>query len=129
MKRFTIMALLAVGTLLMAGTVLAAEATDLDDIAEGIRNGDIDVGKRYDMNKNKGRYHLIHSETIGLDCESCHVAPKFAPDYLLFNKDNAEAKATGHGKGPKADVVDRSVCLGCHKTNGVATTWYRTVDK
>ena len=128
MKRFTIMAVLAVGTLLLAGTVLA-EATDLDEIAEGIRNGDIDVGKRYDMNKNKGRFHLIHSETIGLECEACHVAPKFASDYLLFNKDNAELKAAGHGKGQKADVLDRAVCLGCHKTNGVATTWFRTADK
>lgn len=128
MKIFKTLVTLAACALFIAGPTLA-EDLDLADTAEAIRNGDIDVGKQYDMNKKKGRFHLIHSETLGLECEACHVAPKYAPDYLLVDKDNAEAKAVGHGKGQKADVLDRAVCLGCHKTNGVATTWYRTADK
>lgn len=122
--------LIAAGFLtLLASGLASAEDRDLFDTAEAIREGEIDVGKRYDMNKKKGRFHLIHSETIGMECESCHVAPHFAADYLLVNKENAERKAAGVGKGKKADVIDRAVCLGCHKTNGVATTWYRTADK
>lgn len=122
------------GTALFCGLAVfsswsMAEQMDLDEMAEAIRNGDIDVGKQYDMNKKSGRFHLIHSETIGLECEACHVAPKYAPDYLLVDKDNAEAKAAHRGKGPEADVLDRAVCLGCHKTNGPAHTWYRTADK
>lgn len=128
MKLFNTLVALAACVLLIAGPALA-EDRDLQETAKAIRDGKIDVGKQYDMHKTKGRYHLIHSETLGLECESCHVAPKFAPDYLLLNRDNAEAKAAGHGKGQKAGVLDRSVCLGCHKTNGVATAWYPTADK
>ena len=115
--------------LLGLGTWATAAPMDLDETAEAIRDGKIDVGKRYDMHKKKGRFHRIHSETLGLDCEACHVAKSYAPDYLLLDRANAEAKAIGKGKGPKADVLDRGVCLGCHKTNGVATTWYRTADQ
>jgi hypothetical protein len=129
MKGRKILASLTVCTLLLGGATLAAEDLDLADTAKAIRDGKIDVGKRYDMHKTKGRFHIIHSEIVGLECEGCHVAPKFAPDYLLVNKKNAELKATGKGKGQKADVVDRGVCQGCHKTHGVATQWYRTADK
>lgn len=103
--------------------------TDLYEMSKAISEGKIDVGKRYDMNDKKGRFHLIHSENIGLECEGCHVAKLYAPDYLLVDRHNAEQKAAGAGKGDKADVLDRSVCLGCHKTGGVATVWYQTADK
>ena len=106
-----------------------AAPSDLYEMAEAIQQGKIDVGTRYDMNEKRGRFHLIHSETVGLECEGCHVAKTYAPDYLLVGRHNAELKAAGTGKGDKADVLDRSVCLGCHKTGGVATVWYRTADK
>ena len=110
--------------------ILAAEEQlDLADTAEAIRDGKIDVGKRYDMNKKKGRYHLIHSEVLGLECEACHVSKKYAPDYLLVSRDEEERRAAGHGKGPKIEVVDRAVCLGCHKRNGVAHTFYETAGQ
>ncbi len=105
------------------------DALDLADTAEAIRDGKIDVGKDYSMHKNKGRYHLIHSETLGMECEACHVSKKYAADYLLVSKAEEENRAAGHGKRPKADVVDRGVCLGCHKTNGVAHTFFQTADK
>jgi hypothetical protein len=128
MNIFNTLVALTACVLLTTGPALAGDR-DLEETAKAIRDGKIDVGKQYDMHKTKGRYHLIHSETIGMECEACHVAPKFAPDYLLLNRDNAEAKAAGHGKGGKADVLDRSVCLGCHKTKGVATAWYPTADQ
>lgn len=99
--------------------------SDLYEMSKAISEGKIDVGKRYDLNEKKGRFDLIHSETIGLECESCHVAKDFAKDYLLVDRYNAARKAAGTGKGDKADVLDRAVCLGCHKTGGVATTWYQ----
>lgn len=119
--------ILATGIVLNGG--LSAEDRDLADTAEAIRDGKIDVGKQLDMNKKSGRFHMIHSETLGLECEACHVASQYAPDYLLLDKENAEKKAQEKHKGPKADVLDRAVCLGCHKTNGVASTWYGTADK
>jgi hypothetical protein len=102
---------------------------DLAETAEAIRTGKIDVGTRYDMNENRGRFHLIHSETVGLECEGCHVAKRYAPDYLVIDRENAERTAAGTGKGKKIEVLDHSVCLGCHKTGGVATVWYQTADK
>lgn len=106
-----------------------AAPSDLYEMAKALQDGKIDVGKRYDMNEKKGRFHLIHAETVGIECEGCHVAKSYAPDYLLVDRSNAMRKAAGAGKGDKADVLDRSVCLGCHKTGGVATVWYQTADK
>jgi len=102
---------------------------DLLETADAIRDGDIDVGTRYDMHKKEGRFHRIHSEVIGIECEGCHVAASYAPDYLLLDRRNATLKAEGAGKGSKADVLDRSVCLGCHKPGGVGTVWYQGVNK
>ena len=123
-----------VTALLAAGlaTGLAAAETGfpgLANFAEQVQQGKVDVGKLYSMDDRKGRFHLIHSEELDLNCESCHVAKDYAPDYLLVDRDNAHRQAMGEGKGSKADVLDRSVCLGCHKTGGIATTWYQTADK
>jgi hypothetical protein len=106
------------------------EAIGLSRLGDFIRDGKIDVGKQYNMNDKKGRFHLIHSEEMDLNCESCHVEAKgYAADYLLLDRDQAVAKAAGKGKGKKADILDRSVCLGCHKTGGVGTVWYQTANK
>ncbi|MEO5365816.1 MAG: hypothetical protein H7831_05585 [Magnetococcus sp. WYHC-3] len=130
MKTIMTLALLA-GCWLLASAAMAenAQGIDLNALGESIRAGKVDVGKQLDMHKTKGRFHLIHSETVGIECESCHVGPRHAPDYLLLNRHNAEQQALGNGKGPKSDVTDRTVCLGCHKTKGAATAWYRTVTQ
>jgi len=131
MKTMTTTGLLASILMLspVPGSVAVAEDLDLADTAEAIRQGDIDVGEDYGMHKSHGRFHRIHSETLGLECEACHVGSQYAPDYLLLDRANAERKAAGDGKGKKAGVLDRAVCLGCHKTDGVATPWYRTAIK
>jgi len=114
-------------------TGLGAAETGFSGLAtfsEQIQEGKVDVGKLYSMDDKKGRFHLIHSEELDLNCESCHVAVDYAPDYLLVGRYNAHRQAIGEGKGGgKADVLDRSVCLGCHKTGGIATAWYQTADK
>lgn len=125
--------ILGLGLCLFLGSpaivIAADDALDLADTAEAIRNGDIDVGKDYNMHKSKGRYHIIHSDTLGLECEACHVSKKYAPDYLLVNRQEEENRAAGSGKRPKADVVDRGVCMGCHKKNGIAHTFYQTAGQ
>ncbi len=108
-------------------SAVAAEApADLLEMSEAIQEGTIDVGKQYDMHKRNGRFHLIHSENIGMECESCHVSESFAKDFMVVNRDNELLKAQGEGKGSKAEVLDRAVCLGCHKQGGIATPWYGT---
>lgn len=122
-------AILLFGCCVLITSPIRAEQMDLLEMAEAIQEGNIDVGKQYGMHKKRGRYHRIHSEVLGMECESCHVGKKYAPDYLLLTKEEEERRAAGQGKRPKSDVVDRSVCLGCHKTNGIATPWYRTADQ
>lgn len=127
-KLHLIAALLAVGF----GSGLGAAETGFSGLATfsgEIQEGKVDVGKLYSMDDKKGRFHLIHSEELDLNCESCHVAVDYAPDYLLVDRYNAHRQALGEGKRGKSDVLDRSVCLGCHKTGGVATVWYQTADK
>ena len=124
-----------IAALLAAGFASGLGAADtgfsgLATFAEQIRDGKVEVGTLYSMDDKKGRFHLIHSEEVDLNCESCHVAVDYAPDYLVMDRDNAHRQAMGEGKGGgKSDVLDRSVCLGCHKTGGVATAWYQTADK
>lgn len=95
--------------------------------AKMIRKGRLDLGRRYSMHEENGRFHVIHVDEIDLECTSCHVGDDFAKDYLLLRKEQAVKKAHGIGKGDRAGVIDRSVCLGCHLTGGIATRWYRTV--
>ena len=129
MKPMAILLAAALAVMFTGVNAAGDEFTGISTYAEKIRKGEVDVGKRYDMDDKKGRFHLIHSEELDLNCESCHVAKDYAKDYLLVNRYNAHRKALGEGKGRKADVLDRSVCLGCHKTGGVATVWYQTADK
>jgi len=94
-----------------------------------IRDGEVDVGDRYGMDQNRGRFHRIHSEELDVTCDSCHVGDKYAPDFLVLNRANAERKAAGVGKGKEIGVVDRSMCLGCHTSGGVATKWYKAAGQ
>lgn len=63
----------------------------------------------------EGRFHKIHAKVLGLDCTACHI-PDYAKDVLYERKYKKPEGAPG--------VVDRGVCLGCHKEGGIATPWY-----
>ena len=93
-KLHLIAASLAVGFVSGLG---AAETgfSGLATFSEQIQEGKVEVGKLYAMDDKKGRFHLIHSEEIDLNCESCHVAKAYAPDYLLVDRANAERNAAG----------------------------------
>ncbi|MFN6961299.1 MAG: hypothetical protein ACK4N6_03575 [Rhodocyclaceae bacterium] len=93
----------------------------LDDTAEKIRSGEIDVGKNKTLDFT-GRFHTIHAKVLGMGCLACHASPAYAPDHLFLRA--AEFPQRGHpGAVPRAD------CIGCHNVNGSATPWYGTVQK
>lgn len=104
--------LAAAALVALAGTAFAA---GLEDTAGQIRAGKIDVGKTFSL-KEGARFHTIHAEKVGLGCTTCHVSG-FAADYLLLRK---EDRLPQDQPGP----VDRSACLGCHRPDGPATTFY-----
>lgn len=80
----------------------------LADLARSIRNREIDVGDEYGMAEDQ-RFHVIHSDVIGMMCTQCHVeeAPLEMAQVL-----NISAEAPG--------PADRRVCLGCHLTGPAA---------
>lgn len=92
---------------------------DLARIAEEIRSGRIDVGKEYSMNYATGRFHRIHADKMLLDCTTCHYGYRYKKDYLIFDQGKPfPARARG--------LYQRSVCLGCHQSGGIATRWYNS---
>lgn len=113
----TLLLALAATTAWAAGPYAAA----LDDTAEKIRSGEIDVGKNKTMDF-KGRFHTIHAKALGMGCVACHATPAYAPDHLFLRA--AEFPQRGHpGAVPRAD------CIGCHQEKGSATPWYGTVKR
>jgi len=96
----------------------SVEYASLKELAEKIRSGEIDVGNDYSMSLN-GRFHTIHAKVLGMQCTSCHIS-SFSEDVLYRRKYEKPAGAPG--------VVDRGVCLGCHKEGGIATPWYNQAD-
>ena len=95
--------------------------TSLKELAEKIRKGEIDVGNDYTMTLN-GRFHRIHNKVLGLDCSACHVSSSYAKDFLYQRKYKVPVRSA-------PGVVDRGVCLGCHKEGGIATPWYGTASE
>ncbi len=96
------------------------ETANLRKIAEKIRNGEIDVGDDYTMSLY-GRYHTIHNKVLGLDCSTCHIGG-YADDFLYLRKYKLPVRGA-------PGVVDRGVCLGCHKAGGPAFELYGTADE
>lgn len=106
---------LALATLSTAS--LSQESANLEEVAEMIRDGKIDVGKEYSMHEKKGRFHNIHVDAVGMDCASCHYGEYYQADFLLLRKSERLVKKA---KGQ----MNWGSCLGCHQTGGIATTWY-----
>lgn len=92
---------------------------DLARIAEQIRSGKIDVGEEYSIKDKTGRFHRIHADKMLLDCTTCHYGYRYRGDYQIVGKDKPfPDKAKGQ--------YQRSVCLGCHQSGGIATRWYNS---
>ena len=91
----------------------------LPEIIADLRSGAIVVGNEYSMDPT-ARYHEIHAEVLGLDCQTCHTTQNYSEDYLYQRKYN-ELNPGDPG------VIDRGTCLSCHKTGGVASELYGTI--
>jgi hypothetical protein len=89
----------------------------ISDLAEMIRNGTINVGTDYSMDPT-ARYHKIHSDVLGLAEIACHIADEYSNDFLYQRK----YKAPGLRDSP--GVVDRTICLSCHREGGTANELY-----
>lgn len=107
---------------LLAIPAYAGEGADLARIAEKIRSGEIDVGNDYSMNFKTGRFHIIHADKMVLDCTACHYGYRYRDDVFLMSKEKPFPAAA---KG----LYERSVCLGCHQSGGIATRWYNGSTK
>lgn len=59
-----------------------------------------------------GRFHQIHTKKLAMDCATCHKSEQ--TDVLL--------------QMPRAKVVDRQICLDCHK-EGSKPAWYGVVAR
>lgn len=101
-------------------TETVKEPTTLKELLEKLETGEIDVGTVYDMNVT-ARYHVIHGDVLGLDCESCHVAPEYSDEYLYQRKYKEPDLRESPG------IVDRGTCLSCHKSGGIPGRLYGTV--
>ncbi len=101
----------------IAMPVYAADSVNLAELAEDIRNGNFDVGTKYSTDFSAGRFHKIHTDVLGLSCSTCHAGTEYQPDFATLRKYENDP-------GTSPGMVDRSSCLGCHKTGGPATTWY-----
>lgn len=76
----------------------------LSTLGQSISKGQVDVGKAFGTGLDQ-RYHKIHTSSIGLDCNTCHVQ-KMATLQEIFSVQDISPAAPG--------PVDRRVCLGCH---------------
>ncbi len=59
-----------------------------------------------------GRFHQLHTKKLAMDCGTCHKSEQ--GDVLL--------------QVPRAKVVDRQLCLACHK-EGSKPAWYGVVAR
>lgn len=95
---------------------IVVEYASLTDLAEGIRSGDVDVGDDYSMDL-EGRYHVIHADELELSCFSCHVGDEYTMETQYQRADKTSVMEP-------AGVVDRGMCLGCHREEGIAHELY-----
>jgi len=101
------------------GDAKPPQKKELARIAEKIRSGEIDVGKDFSMNVKTGRFHIIHADKLMMDCSNCHHGYRYRKDYQAVDK---YKPFPAHAKGQ----YQRSVCLGCHQSGGIATRWYNS---
>lgn len=94
MKRLMMLTLL--GLSLVAGSVLAADATPAKAAVVNAKTRTLE---------EKGRFHAVHARKEKLECGDCHGG---GADDILFLR-------TGEFQG-KEGPVDRKECLACHQT-------------
>ncbi len=120
MKQLKLMAILATALLVCASAATAEDKPmNLRKTAEGIRAGTVNVGKAYNL-AEEGRFHQIHTETLGIKCGGCHTNDSYPADYLYLRKPEFPHQY----QGEKVKAVERAKCIGCHSEGNVATVFY-----
>ncbi len=77
-------------------------------------------GKEKEAGPSLETYHKIHKE-VGLDCTSCHKKGKYpARDFMLTRYKLEKSAELGVIPG----IIDKYVCLGCHKKDSIGPEWY-----
>lgn len=116
MKRAILIGLTAA---LSAGAWAEDKAMNLRKTAEGIRAGTVAVSKEYSLGED-GRFHKIHTETLGIKCGGCHSYDAYPNGYLYLRKTEFPRLVDGE----KVKAVERAKCIGCHSEGNVATVFY-----
>ena len=120
MKTLLLMAVLATAfSSLSAGVMAEDRPMNLRKTAEGIRAGAVNVGKQYSL-AEEGRFHKVHTETLGMKCSGCHTHDAYPDSYLYLRK----AEFPKVMAGEKVKAVERAKCIGCHSEGNVATVFY-----
>ncbi len=101
--------------LLIFSLSFSQQFASLEEIAKLIREGKINVGKKYTMSFG-GRFHNIHTKVMSMNCNVCHIK-KYPKDFLYIRRYKVPVRGA-------PGVVDRSICISCHKGGGIATPWY-----
>ena len=112
---------LATAALIVAASTAWAEkpvkSVELSRVAEQLRNHEINIEQGPGLDREHGRFHVIHSDVLMLDCSTCHGKPKYREGVLNFSKFKPfPVKAKGQ--------LEKDVCLGCHQEGGIATSFY-----
>ena len=120
MKNLTLMAVLVTAFATLSTGVLAEDKPmNLRKTAEAIRAGSVNVGKVYSL-AEEGRFHQVHTETLGIKCGGCHSNDAYPDDYLYLRKSEFPKVVAGE----KVKSVERAKCIGCHSDGNVATVFY-----
>jgi hypothetical protein len=96
--------------------------------AAAIRSGEINVGKEYSLNPEKGRFHLVHASVLGINdetildikCGGCHSTETYPDSYLYLRK----AEFPRMVDGDKVRAVQRHFCISCHSGGSVSSVFY-----
>jgi hypothetical protein len=113
------LALLTILVTLSAGVMAEDKPMNLRKTAEAIRAGTVNVGKQRNL-AEEGRFHQIHTETLGIKCGGCHTNDGYPADYLYLRRAEFPKVTTGE----KVKAVERAKCIGCHSDGNVATAFY-----
>lgn len=100
----------------------------LRETAAAIRSGEIDVGKVYSLDPEKGRFHRVHASVLGINdetildikCGGCHSTETYPDSYLYLRK----AEFPRIVDGEKVRAVQRHFCISCHSGGSVSTVFY-----
>jgi hypothetical protein len=103
----------------------AFDETQVPELGPGIlalhiREGQIVIDRMQTMELG-GRFHTIHTKYMAMACASCHQGIEFPDGAQFLRKDEFPMVA-------QPGIVDRYVCMSCHRGEGSIATQIYGVD-